>query len=225
MSISILRVKDAEGNIIEIPAIKGDKGDAYILTEADKEEISNMAKPDVDQTYNPESENAQSGKAVAEAVTEKWEKIVDTTLTDGDAVLNVTTDMNGGTFALKRFFVVLKKAAKDGDTTKSVVWVKGLTAEIQTFRPFIATEGMTALANNTLQTWRFEGEIQHLWNAKAYGTPNYLVNTTMDNPSYGVYGARDYFIHRNPVTAFQFTWGYSGALPNGSRLEIWGVRA
>lgn len=40
---SILRVRDGKGNIIEIPAIKGgkgDKGDSYILTEADKQEIA-----------------------------------------------------------------------------------------------------------------------------------------------------------------------------------------
>ena len=46
----------------------GPAGDDYILTEADKKEIANMAKPEIDQTYNPESENAQSGVAVAEAI-------------------------------------------------------------------------------------------------------------------------------------------------------------
>lgn len=37
--------------------------------------------PVTDQTYNPESENAQSGKAVAQAIG-KWEKLVDITLTE-----------------------------------------------------------------------------------------------------------------------------------------------
>ncbi len=55
MSVSVLRVKDTNGNIIEIPAIKGDKG-------ADGKDAV------IDQTYNPESENAQSGRAVAEAI-------------------------------------------------------------------------------------------------------------------------------------------------------------
>lgn len=36
---------------------------------------------DIDQTYNPESENAQSGKAVAGAVG-KWEELVDFTTTE-----------------------------------------------------------------------------------------------------------------------------------------------
>ena len=38
MNIPILTVKDADGNIIEIPAIKGD---SYVLTAADKQEIAN----------------------------------------------------------------------------------------------------------------------------------------------------------------------------------------
>lgn len=42
MKIPILTVKDDKGNIIEIPAIKGDKGDSYILTEVDKQEIANL---------------------------------------------------------------------------------------------------------------------------------------------------------------------------------------
>ena len=43
-------------------------GSGYKLTEADKAEIAEMAKPVIDQTYNPKSKNAQSGKAVSEAI-------------------------------------------------------------------------------------------------------------------------------------------------------------
>jgi hypothetical protein len=38
MNIPILTVRDENGNIIEIPAIKGD---SYVLTAADKQEIAN----------------------------------------------------------------------------------------------------------------------------------------------------------------------------------------
>jgi hypothetical protein len=48
--------------------LKGDKGDNYYLTPEDIETIANMAKPTIELSYNPESENAQSGIAVAEAV-------------------------------------------------------------------------------------------------------------------------------------------------------------
>lgn len=38
---SVLKVKDENGNWVEIPALKGNKGDAYVPTEADKTEIAN----------------------------------------------------------------------------------------------------------------------------------------------------------------------------------------
>lgn len=42
---SILKVKDQNGNIIDIPAIKGED---YILTEADKAEIAQQAAALID---------------------------------------------------------------------------------------------------------------------------------------------------------------------------------
>lgn len=39
MNIPILRVRDADGNMVEIPAIKGDY---YVLTASDKQEIANI---------------------------------------------------------------------------------------------------------------------------------------------------------------------------------------
>ena len=38
----ILRIRDADGNIQEILAIKGNDGKDYVLTEADKREIAEM---------------------------------------------------------------------------------------------------------------------------------------------------------------------------------------
>lgn len=40
--MAILKIRDANGNVQEILVIKGDKGDSYILTEADKTEIANI---------------------------------------------------------------------------------------------------------------------------------------------------------------------------------------
>ena len=66
MGIPTLKIRDENGNVVSVPAIKGDKGDSYVLTEEDKQEIANMST--TDQTYDPTSTNAQSGKAVAQAV-------------------------------------------------------------------------------------------------------------------------------------------------------------
>ena len=72
---SILRLKDKYGNIIEVPAIKGDKGD-------------NGKDAVIDQSYNPESENAQSGKAVAEALAKIPSGGGDSAIKDGQLVLD-----------------------------------------------------------------------------------------------------------------------------------------
>ncbi len=57
--------------LFSMQGAKGDPGQDYTLTEANMQEIANMAKPLVDQSYNPESENAQSGAAVSEAISIK----------------------------------------------------------------------------------------------------------------------------------------------------------
>ena len=43
--MSVLKIRDEKGNIVEIPALKGDKGDSYILTQADKFEIAELSGP------------------------------------------------------------------------------------------------------------------------------------------------------------------------------------
>ena len=40
--MAILKIRDSDGKVREILALKGDKGDNYVLTEADKQEIAAM---------------------------------------------------------------------------------------------------------------------------------------------------------------------------------------
>lgn len=41
--MALLVLKDKDGNVItEVPTIKGDKGDSYILTDEDKNEIAGL---------------------------------------------------------------------------------------------------------------------------------------------------------------------------------------
>ena len=43
--MAILKIRDAEGNVIDVPSLKGDKGDkgdAYVLTDEDKQEIAEL---------------------------------------------------------------------------------------------------------------------------------------------------------------------------------------
>ncbi|MDY4181214.1 MAG: hypothetical protein SOY13_06340, partial [Pseudoflavonifractor sp.] len=85
-----------------IQGLKGDKGnDGYTPQKGvdyfTPEDIDGLNIPSVDQTYTPESENAQSGKAVAEAVLPKLDK-PEIAPQVGD-ILKVTSVNEDGTFA------------------------------------------------------------------------------------------------------------------------------
>ena len=71
---------EARGKYVGIPSLKGEKGDKG--DKGDSGQIEN-----IDQTYNSDSENAQSGIAVAEAVTEAKDYI-DTKIGDIDTALD-----------------------------------------------------------------------------------------------------------------------------------------
>ncbi len=90
---------------------KGDKGDSgYTLTDADKNEIANRVReefPIIEQDYNPHSLNAQSGKAVTEAVLygNTYELIERINITeDLEAVLR-SCEPNGNTYRFKKLFI------------------------------------------------------------------------------------------------------------------------
>ena len=40
--MAILKIRDSDGTVKEILALKGDKGDNYVLTETDKQDIATM---------------------------------------------------------------------------------------------------------------------------------------------------------------------------------------
>lgn len=90
--MSLMRFKDANGNIIEVLAIKGDQGVSGVYIESgDMPDGYNIQIDpngdeyfEVEQTFNPTSTNPQSGKAVAEALANvgggSWKTLIDTTL-------------------------------------------------------------------------------------------------------------------------------------------------
>ena len=90
----------------------------------------------VDQTYNPESENAQSGKAVAEALRTvtvggvEYELINTITVTpDTDGSLpryvTFTLDKDGTPFELESFYVNIKAGFTDGGSSTLYMSVNG----------------------------------------------------------------------------------------------------
>jgi hypothetical protein len=54
--MAIMRIRDAEGNVQEVLVIKGDKGEDYVLTDADKQEIANLVIAQIP-VYSGETED------------------------------------------------------------------------------------------------------------------------------------------------------------------------
>ena len=81
------------------------------------EDIAGLKIPSVDQTYSPNSENAQSGKAVAEAVAEKqYELIKSITLTE--AIRSYPLNFDNVTGYYKDFLITV-----NWKTLQSLAWV------------------------------------------------------------------------------------------------------
>ena len=112
--MSLFRYRDSKGQVHEVLAFKGDKGDTYNLTEQDKKDVANMVE--VDQTYNPESENAQSGIAVAQAFDKRELKLIkNITLEEDVTDINVTFDKG-----LKEIAVFMTVSFDVASNTKAI---------------------------------------------------------------------------------------------------------
>lgn len=192
---------------------KGEKGDDYVLTPADIETISNLARPTIDQTYSPDSENAQSGKAVAEAVSgkadrEEWELINELTLTEG-AVVSFT-DLN-----LKKFKVLVELPAVTSATT---LWLKlNNILAVQTQASSASATPAYSIDGDYTFTWQFNTRVSNSndnSNAQSYAPP------------YGNrYSGGDEFSF--PATKIQLALNsaITTGLPSGAKIKLWGVRA
>lgn len=82
---------DVNSRTDELFDAKADKSDTYTKTEVDDKIANSGGSITVDQTYDAESENAQSGTAVAEAVDNKVDK------RDGAGLVYFSPQTNGGT--------------------------------------------------------------------------------------------------------------------------------
>jgi hypothetical protein len=98
---------------------------AYTLEEIESGESVDI---EIDQTYNPESENAQSGKAVAEALKPKEYELINTITvapdTDGSLPSTVafSADSEGNTFALDNFYIRMRAKTTEKTANVSVTY-------------------------------------------------------------------------------------------------------
>lgn len=198
---------------------KGDKGDQGIQGEkgekGDPGEIAN-----IDQTYNPESENAQSGKAVAEAVSsissesKSWRIITDLTLTE-ESVVSITADTEGNDFRLKGFRIQMKIPATDSGVTP---WLHcNNLAFCQAY----------AVGANKIGLIYYLAELKGIWTCDTSTLANADANSnSLVNRSGFIYGVRkESAEHSNKIRAIKLCGGYSGVLPIGTEIKVWGLDA
>ena len=202
------------------------EADFGVLTRGEKGDKGDDGKDAVtDQTFDPESENAQSGIAVAEAVSgkadkEKWELINELTLTE-DAIVIISADLNGNPFALKKFQLDFQTSAVADSTEKSQIWLHACKEGTSTYLPFAHT--YTGVSKNKIGYGHFVGELFGHWYSL-----NEHSSESREGFNYAAtfpFGVRSESRHNLPLTKLKLTYGYGGALPIGTTIKLWGVRA
>ena len=196
---------------------KGDKGDQGLQGEkGDKGEPGEITN--IDQTYSPTSENAQSGTAVAEAISgisvtsETWRKITEITLTE-DSGVNITKDLQGKAISLKAFKIQLTVPAfLETDTSYGVaLWAN-------TFDMCISS-GIKAKSAAYVQ---FAAEINGVWSCQSTSGNDMHTNTNVGTLPLGV---RKIEIGSTPVNRIILYRDWQNALPGGTKIDIWGLDA
>lgn len=233
----ILRIRDANGKVQEILVIKGDKGEDgkdYVLTLVDKMEIANMVNVDIDQTYNAESENAQSGKAVAEALLtipqgnekQKQYELINTITvtpdTDGSLPTDViiSTDSEGNTFELTDFYINITAGFTTGSNNGLYMYLNVLNEA--------ALMNAPVNFNNTLRKVRvIYKRLSDGW-LSVSTTGSGAATTWYNNPQIGIAKeiistpteAEKYI----PATKIRLHGLNKPTWLEGSTFELWGVR-
>ena len=216
----------------------------YVLSmlEGQKVNLTDYVKnTDIDQTYNPESENAQSGKAVAEALAgnegngsaETWEVISDTTTEFDTPVsqIEINQDANGNSFSLKKMKVFIDFTVAEAYT--AIVRAQSTDANLM----YIVSQNLSA---DTVYGYMIESEVLPMSNNSCplislFNDTRMIENSNTFNFSYNG-GAVDYGIRnqRRTVTTlpnnvsgmcnFIFRLSDAGTI-NKARILILGVRA
>lgn len=191
---------------------KGEKGEPGVDGKDGKDAV-------IDQTYSPTSENAQSGKAVAEAIlgidrSEVWEKITDVTLEE-DAVVSITKDEEGNAIRLKKFKVLVELPAV---TSATQLYMK--------LNNVLATQTQVSSATAVKPSYSIEGEYTFDWQfLTCLNNTSYTGNGNVTSTPYGhrYSGGKISF----PCTSIGIAldYAYTKVLPAGARIRIWGVKA
>lgn len=190
-----------------------------------------------DSSYNPESANAQSGKAVAEAIssvgdTPKNYELISTieVVPDGDGALPTTisfsADSNGKAFQLTDFYVRAVLGATDGTSARASFFVNDSAV-------FGTYSFGSMLSATTLRTWYLQWINLGENNGALCVTPA-ISNTGTTMPTISTNNTQTIngglilpsFTRYFPVKKFtiSLTGGTKKTFIEGSKFELWGVR-
>lgn len=171
----------------------------------------------VDQSYDPMSENAQSGVAVAEAIgkaSEAWEKITDTTLTE-QAVVNIAKDGEGNLLALKKFKILVEMPTVTSATTVYLK-INNILA--------ISTQASSATASGP--SYSIDAEYTYDWQfLTRVNNSNAFTNSPIYSTPYGHRYAAGIIPSLCASIGLALNSAFKNGLPEGARIRIWGVKA
>lgn len=118
------------------------------------EKLYRISTSVIDQTYNPDSGNAQSGKAVAQAILnadtsqKPFIKIADITLTEATSLVTITKDMNGNDFSLTDIIVSF--------TAPSETTARTIQVYVGAFETADVTKAFTRIPHSINATYKSE---------------------------------------------------------------------
>lgn len=173
-----------------------------------QEEINKIV---IDQTYSPDSENAQSGKAVAEALAAlggEYELIETITLAESVTTIIRNTEPSGKAYNFKDVFIEFSWETED---TRKWILLE-ISADVKKAHAF------RDLAEGVGTSW--------MQTLNCYGKRLFLLSERATNMGYATYATQiptQYFGSNKPIDALKIQ--YQTEMPVGTVIEIWGVRA
>lgn len=206
-----LKIGDGVTAWNDLPYKKGPKGDVGPIGpqgEDGKDAI-------IDQTFDPESENAQSGKAVAEAISVKPYELIETITIEDEGISTITrnTEPNGKAYSFKDVFIKMK-------------WNKSQTKQWLLFE--ISADGKKADGFRDLYQHTADGIVATSWirTLSCYGHRLFIFSERNTNVGYAAYVTQmpiSYLDSNKPIDAIKIQ--YQSNMPTGTIIEIYGVRA
>ncbi len=170
----------------------------------------------IDQTYSPESENAQSGKAVAQAVANAGGgqyELIETITVAEEGLTSITrnTEPNGNAYSFKDIYIAFRwiNGAEKGKWIKLQIWTNG--------------KQMTAFRNYGYIGVNSRSWIKTLYH---YGQRLFVLSDASANTGYATYAAEipiDTLTSNDPIDKIVISHEIN--LPAGTEIKIWGIRA